>query len=107
MTAPGYLATIAALTGAGRSETGIVVSVSVQLPSELKLAETAPLFTLNSASYSFAFSLPHFTSLAPGNFALKAFVTPAGTLIPWALVAAAVHTYSNSNENIFFICCTI
>src|SRR5205823_3311871 len=67
ITAPLYLVVTALVTEAGTSEFGITDSVSTQLPSCLKLEEMALPLSLNSASYSLAFSFPHFTFVTLGN----------------------------------------
>src|SRR5258705_2293883 len=106
MEAPGYFALIAALTAAGRLETGITDSVSTQLPSKAKLADTELLLSLNSASYSFAFSLPHFTAVAPGNLVLKAVLTGPGrffSFIFWEQLIVANETIKKANANNDFI----
>src|SRR4051812_16000251 len=69
---------IDAATASGRSLTFTSDSVSTHDPSVEKLADVFTPSKVNSASHSFALSLPHFTSDALANFASKALVTFAG-----------------------------
>src|SRR5213079_3185375 len=101
----GYFAFSAFTTGVGRSVVLMVVSVSFQLPSNPKLADTAVLSSLNSASYSFEFSLSHLTSVAPGNFALNAFKTASGafTFCAQVVVAKIIHNMDVTTIAFIFI----
>ena len=71
----GYLDLIAFATAAGSSAALICFSVSSQVPSSLKFAEILLPSNVNSASHSFASSLPQVTKVAPGNFFVNAFST--------------------------------
>ena len=54
-------------------ETGIIDSVSSHVPSTLEFADILTPSITNSASYSEAFSLLHFTSVETANFDSNAF----------------------------------
>ncbi len=65
-------------TVAGIWLTGIADSVSSHLPSAVKLADNFVVPKTNSASYSLAFSRPHLTFRAPGNFCSNADIVLTG-----------------------------
>src|SRR5260221_526365 len=103
ITAPGYFFFKAAVTGAGKDAILITVSVSTQLPSNPKLADTFVPLSLNSASYSLVFSFPHFTLVALGYLVLNADLTAAGTFIDWQFDDRPIAIAGSSTRKIFFI----